>query len=206
MKTKILGVVAACVLALSVGTANASTIAINGAFDSFVGTINPMLGSPPSSIDMTSFPLPAYVNGTLTFDGGVLSALQLNVRPAGSFNALSVGTIRPDGTVFVGYTTSGTFSDAQNWSFTLNGFRPGVGFGDWVYQIDLTLTDTAGILAASMYQVAQPGCCGFDSYVGNFTDWHGTASEVPLPGALPLFATGLGALGLLGWRRRRKAV
>ena len=26
----------------------------------------------------------------------------------------------------------------------------------------------------------------------------------PLPAALPLFATGLGALGLLGWRRRRK--
>ena len=25
------------------------------------------------------------------------------------------------------------------------------------------------------------------------------------PGALPLFATGLGALGLLGWRRKRKA-
>ena len=27
----------------------------------------------------------------------------------------------------------------------------------------------------------------------------------PLPGTLPLFATGLGALGLLGWRRKRKA-
>ena len=27
----------------------------------------------------------------------------------------------------------------------------------------------------------------------------------PLPAALPLFATGLGALGLLGWRRKRKA-
>jgi hypothetical protein len=27
---------------------------------------------------------------------------------------------------------------------------------------------------------------------------------VPLPAALPLFATGLGALGLLGWRRKRK--
>jgi len=26
----------------------------------------------------------------------------------------------------------------------------------------------------------------------------------PLPGALPLFATGLGVLGLLGWRRKRK--
>jgi hypothetical protein len=29
---------------------------------------------------------------------------------------------------------------------------------------------------------------------------------VPLPAALPLFATGLGVLGLLGWRRRRKAL
>ena len=29
-------------------------------------------------------------------------------------------------------------------------------------------------------------------------------STVPLPAALPLFATGLGALGLLGWRRKRK--
>ena len=28
---------------------------------------------------------------------------------------------------------------------------------------------------------------------------------VPLPGALPLFATGLGLMGLLGWRRKRKA-
>jgi hypothetical protein len=30
-------------------------------------------------------------------------------------------------------------------------------------------------------------------------------NQVPLPAALPLFATGLGALGLLGWRRKRKA-
>jgi len=28
--------------------------------------------------------------------------------------------------------------------------------------------------------------------------------ETPLPAALPLFATGLGVLGLLGWRRKRK--
>ena len=29
-------------------------------------------------------------------------------------------------------------------------------------------------------------------------------SQTPLPGALPLFATGLGALALLGWRRKRR--
>lgn len=30
-------------------------------------------------------------------------------------------------------------------------------------------------------------------------------NQTPLPAALPLFATGLGALGLLGWRRKKKA-
>jgi hypothetical protein len=29
--------------------------------------------------------------------------------------------------------------------------------------------------------------------------------QTPIPAALPLFATGLGALGLLGWRRKKKA-
>jgi hypothetical protein len=31
------------------------------------------------------------------------------------------------------------------------------------------------------------------------------AAATPVPAALPLFATGLGGLGLLGWRRKRKA-
>jgi hypothetical protein len=31
-----------------------------------------------------------------------------------------------------------------------------------------------------------------------------TVSQTPIPAALPLFATGLGGLGLLGWRRKRK--
>jgi hypothetical protein len=29
--------------------------------------------------------------------------------------------------------------------------------------------------------------------------------EIPLPAALPLFATGLGGLGLFGWRGKRRA-
>jgi hypothetical protein len=42
--------------------------------------------------------------------------------------------------------------------------------------------------------------------------WNGTLTltydytpATPLPAALPLFATGLAGLGLLGWRRKRKA-
>jgi hypothetical protein len=34
----------------------------------------------------------------------------------------------------------------------------------------------------------------------------GTVTETPIPATLPLFATGLGALGLLGWRRKRKTL
>jgi hypothetical protein len=37
-----------------------------------------------------------------------------------------------------------------------------------------------------------------------FTLQVGSVSNVPLPGALPLFATGLGALALLGSRRKKK--
>ena len=33
-----------------------------------------------------------------------------------------------------------------------------------------------------------------------------SGTPTPLPAALPLFATGLAGLGLLGWRRKRKAV
>jgi hypothetical protein len=35
--------------------------------------------------------------------------------------------------------------------------------------------------------------------------WSTSVTATPLPAALPLFASGLGALGLLGWRRKRKA-
>jgi hypothetical protein len=39
----------------------------------------------------------------------------------------------------------------------------------------------------------------YSQYFGSFL------VATPLPAALPLFVTGLGALGLLGWRRKRKA-
>ena len=44
-----------------------------------------------------------------------------------------------------------------------------------------------------------------DGINGEADGLFGAINPVPLPGALPLFATGLGALGLLGWRRKRRA-
>ncbi len=50
-------------------------------------------------------------------------------------------------------------------------------------------------------------CAGdqdFDDMVVKIQILNSTGLTSPLPGALPLFASGLGALGLLGWRRKRK--
>ena len=55
------------------------------------------------------------------------------------------------------------------------------------------------------------GCAFFATDQGSNNFFPGTwsvsadASVVPLPASLPLFATGLGALGLIGWRRKKKA-
>jgi hypothetical protein len=50
-----------------------------------------------------------------------------------------------------------------------------------------------------------PGCnpCDATAQV-NLDNVSFTVSPTPLPAALPLFATGLGVLGLFGWRRKRK--
>ncbi len=44
-----------------------------------------------------------------------------------------------------------------------------------------------------------------DNAIGSsYTNYAFEVTSTPLPAALPLFATGLGAMGLLGWRRKRK--
>ena len=45
---------------------------------------------------------------------------------------------------------------------------------------------------------------GLDLVVINDPVPEGVAAATPLPAAFPLFATGLGALALFGWRRKRK--
>ena len=48
------------------------------------------------------------------------------------------------------------------------------------------------------------GANGFQELVVSAFNFS-SSSETPLPAALPLFTSGLGALGLLAWRRKRKA-
>jgi hypothetical protein len=81
-----------------------------------------------------------------------------------------------------------------------------------------------GIDASGTISCSGAGCTGFDAttpvfysaaYTQNggpgaqinasFNDSTTPPSTIPLPAALPLFATGVGGFGFLGWRRKRKA-
>src|SRR5262249_57487771 len=54
---------------------------------------------------------------------------------------------------------------------------------------------TSAVIMGTFANNLPPNSAPLDLYLG----------AVPLPPALPLFAVGLGTLGLLGWRRSRKA-
>ena len=124
-------------------------------------------------------------NGTFTAPGD-LNSLQFNIdghvftlaQATGGF-----GQVVLDGT---GNLTSIDYSTATIGLWVVALQWGGIGY---TYK-DLALGHlSVGSIAAVLHQ----GDAG-----------QGPAST-PLPGALPLFATGLGALGLLGWRRKRKA-
>lgn len=65
------------------------------------------------------------------------------------------------------------------------------------------VTATENVWLDPYFQIVDPTIASqyeliFSPGIGNF-------QSTPLPAALPLFASGLGAMGLLGWRRKRKA-
>jgi hypothetical protein len=125
-------------------------------------------------------------------------------------------------TIYDGTTPVGSpFSLTSPITFSLADLTLQNGNGNSVFNFHLTLAqqgafDTilgmsgssgfyAGLSASLGCTDNSPAGCissndGPDSFVG-FAE-----SEVPLPAALPLFATGLVGLGLLGWRRKRKVL
>ena len=69
-----------------------------------------------------------------------------------------------------------------------------------------TLATTAGssyTLDFLFISIASPS--GSFAPNGLLVEETSTTTATPPPATLPMFATGLGALGLLGWRRKKKA-
>lgn len=127
---------------------------------------------------------PAYINVN---DGGVVGNVSATVSIAGGVTRSDPGQAEDH------------FGDMNTWTgavkaptvtFTLTALN---GF-DW--------TSAASVLMATTGYGAAYGQ-GFDAVTA--AQYAGFISATPLPATLPLFASGFGALGLLGWRRKRKA-
>jgi hypothetical protein len=89
-----------------------------------------------------------------------------------------------------GYTTYNNSGDNANVDYCLSSYAACFdksAIGSWIY---------AGGVYTNVYSPASPG---FQNDYAVFT------AVTPLPAALPLFVSALGALGLLGWRRKQKA-
>jgi hypothetical protein len=157
--------------------------------------LNPVpsyLPPPPPS----AFYVPVEISGAANLQNWQFSLL---------FNNTVVEVVDPfDGSSGI-YGAQFTPGDANSQSFILSGFPlNGLGLVDTVagsYPSLLNGPSGDGVLADILFDFL-PGQEGNNP---NFTITNTVVvGDVPLPGALPLFATGLGALGLLGWRRKRK--
>jgi len=97
-------------------------------------------------------------------------------------------------------------------SGTVTGLTPGTSFTGSLFDV-VSLADTLYFVSSTnptlLFSVNETtGVQNFiflNAPVTDMTAGVTGASTVPIPGALPLFATGLAGLGLLGWRRKKKA-
>ena len=131
------------------------------------------------------------VSGTIIFDKSpinfsVLSVISIDLTIAG--HSYSVPPV------------SGFNTIVNNITFSfVNSPNSGIGTDSFA----VVWNSTTGA-ATNMFYTVPSGPTIFEfrtASVFSFTP----VGTVPLPAALPLFATGLGALGLISWRRKRKA-
>jgi hypothetical protein len=194
MKTKLLGVVAALVLALSIGAAKADTFNVSGTL-SDGGILSGIL-----TIDASGTPTGV---SNLRVTQGLYGA---DLNYSASF-VIPPPQFLPDPDIVVG---PGSLS-------INNGLSNYVPFTKLSLSLTFSLTNflsgnLSNILSGSIFWpnscdfVGQQIVCAGEGAAPHIVSGSLTPiPTVPLPATLPLFATGLGALGLLGWRRKRKA-
>lgn len=174
---------------------------LSGISFSIVGAVgSPTLTSSTGPLSVINTASNTYSNAVVTSPlthwgivGGSLTALT-----GGQPNSLIIG---PDSAG--GFAHAGVYNQANN---SISNHNPMV-LGSATFVISLAGVNPLSTINSVVFQfgteagsrlvtaVCEIGCGGNTSL-----------SETPLPATLPLFASGLGALGLAAWRKKRKAV
>jgi hypothetical protein len=199
MKFKLFALVAWIAL-LGVPRVEAASITYNvdivgSIWGSIVGTITTdgTIG-PLAAADITNWNLAVVGGGPRLFSGQVLGP------PSTSSY---VGHDTPQG-ILVGSATTLTFSftDGTPGIFEIQTLQGCCTLTSFSFQDAGNVNLAGGEIFVDADGVVGNLCCGAPSDVVGAVQ----ISSTPLPAALPLFAAGLGGLGLLGWRRKRKNV
>ena len=162
--------VATCVLALTVGTANAATFVVTGV------TGDPQIGE--------------IMEGTVDVTNGAFTSANFQI------------TNFPVAANFTSILSQGAVSNVDEWLIAVSAPSTAYVLTLWLQTPEIgTLADyNGGAIVEAELNAHQ----GF--HLGPFA-WtlEGSLTPTPLPAALPLFAGGLGVIGLLARCRKRKA-
>lgn len=132
---------------------------------------------------------------------------------AAIFNTIDHGPLPGEAiesTVYLSKTgVPGTWVQAVTEKVWLEGWvsNTGVLWDGFVYAVGTGTNDTfryASIIHGGPGALINDGDNEINGIMGLNADF-APIQQTPLPAALPLFASGLGALGFLGWRRKKKA-
>jgi hypothetical protein len=154
------------------------------------------------------------VTGTITTDGtiGGLSASNIQTwnltiqNPTGTNNLIGTGPgvdsiliLAPSSVLVATATTLDfLFNDTTSGELDISNVSP----SPFPAGAEQFLMQTAGLVGSGGAVYVDVNEIG-DQQFGP-SNLIGSVGTTPLPAALPLFATGLSALGLLGWRRKRR--
>jgi hypothetical protein len=190
--------IAFAIVSASASNASPVTYTFDGTGSVTLGGV--ALGNPLTGIDKYS----------IVFTGDT-TAVDLSGSPFIRYNNIT-GTFT-DGAVTETITaTVESNSSLANIDFYDTTFTNGLGFADAALAGFELITSIGPITAGSGELTPTFGGGVFATAGGDlqFTSsdslsFTASVSTTPLPATLPLFATGLGGLSLLGWRRKRKA-
>jgi len=192
-----------------------------GVFTAIVATPQQARAIPTDPIDIAltiNFaPPPSTAPWALT--GSAALYLAINSPPVTTFN---IGTLIPGNPIFTAHYQPtdpcvGGATCAVYFSFGGSTNEAGPGHPTYGFQTNNVPGSDPGFaseLLVGNFIPTDPcfsgGVCHANGLIVAYStatpvgQWDVTISATPLPGALPLFAGGLGALGLFGWRRKRK--